>query len=134
MFWCFFFTIWLFEITLANFISESILLLDPELWNSGLQMAGTCKAMVNGLQNQTVHRAFWLRVWWWKGMVIWEEPELTDKNMRQQFSHYIEANIFLFCFSWAKNVCAVSSSDLVVFDNLLWNSKWVTCLTISADF
>jgi len=50
-----FFTVWLFEITLANFIRDSMLLVDPELRNSGLETASTCKATVNGLQRQTVH-------------------------------------------------------------------------------
>lgn len=81
-----------------NFIGNSMLFLVPESWNSGVQTAGTCWAVGNGLQGQTVRRASWDGVWW-AGIATWEEPEPTEENTEQHFSHGIEANAFLFYVS-----------------------------------
>lgn len=109
-----------------NFIGNSMLFLVLESWNSGVQTAGTCWAVGNGLQGQTVRRASWDGVWW-AGIATWEEPEPTEENTATLFSWYWSQYIFILCFPWAKNICAVSSLGLVVFANLLWSSKWVTC-------
>lgn len=128
MFRCCFFTVWLFRSTLAHFISDSVLLRDPEPWNSGLQPASTCMATANGLQGQIGQKAFWLRVCWWKAVVIWEEPELKEENMKQRFSRDIKANVFLFYVSRELRMFAQSIPRIWLFDNLLRNSKWITCL------
>lgn len=91
-----------------------MLLLDSELWNPGVQTAGTCWAVENGLQGQAVHRASWVRVWW-EGIATWAEPEMTEENTQQHFAHSIQANVFLFYASHEpRHLCSQFLGCLVI--------------------